>query len=324
MVWTTNTAGSSVVGTNLTDSGNLVLYDSNSQVVWQSFDHPTDCLLPGQPLFQGQKLIPSVSSTNWTAQKGMYALQVTDKGLFAYLDSNPPQAYFSYMVSRKNETKGKSYARWLNGSLDLLINSVEPSNPDYNISISLASSAQYMQLMPDGHLKVFEFQVNGWTEAGDLLTDSDFGECDYPLVCGRNSICSNKQQCSCPASSSPRIDYFRAVNYEESHLGCSEITPLTCNAIQDQVFIALENVKNFTSTADMEKVDMETCKRACLNNCSCKAALFQYDSNMLSGECYLPSELFTMAALRNNSPDRYVKAKAFIKVQQARTQKKKT
>nr|XP_043612905.1 G-type lectin S-receptor-like serine/threonine-protein kinase SD2-5 [Erigeron canadensis] len=324
-VWTTNTAGKSVVGMNLTVSGNLVLYDVNKKVVWQSFDHPTDCLLPGQSLFQGQKLIPSVSSTNWTAQKGMYALQVTDKGLFAYVDSNPPQAYFSYIVAGKNEAKGKRYVRWLNGSLGLFIDSaVEPSDPDYNISTSIFnisisnwSMSAYMKLMPNGHLKVFQSTYDGWTEA-DLLTDSDFGECGYPLVCGRNSICWNKQQCSCPAPS-----YFR-LTYEETHLGCSEITPLTCNAIQDQVFIALENVKYFTSIADMEKVDMETCKHACLNNCSCKAALFQYDSNVSSGECYLPSELFTMAALQNNSSDSYVKAKAFIKVQNVRTQRKKT
>ncbi|KAM0047203.1 putative bulb-type lectin domain-containing protein [Helianthus debilis subsp. tardiflorus] len=54
IVWTTNTAGKSVVGMNLTDTGNLVLFDDHNSVVWQSFDYPTDSLLPGQKLFQGQ------------------------------------------------------------------------------------------------------------------------------------------------------------------------------------------------------------------------------------------------------------------------------
>ncbi|KAJ9554148.1 hypothetical protein OSB04_018193 [Centaurea solstitialis] len=49
-VWTTNTAGKSVVGMNLTGTGNLVLFDANNSVVWQSFDHPKDCLLPEQTL----------------------------------------------------------------------------------------------------------------------------------------------------------------------------------------------------------------------------------------------------------------------------------
>ncbi|KAM0019698.1 putative non-specific serine/threonine protein kinase [Helianthus debilis subsp. tardiflorus] len=60
IVWNTNTAGKSVAGMNLTDDGNLVLFDANRSVVWQSFDYPTDCLVLGQRLFQGQQLIPSV------------------------------------------------------------------------------------------------------------------------------------------------------------------------------------------------------------------------------------------------------------------------
>ena len=44
-VWSTNTCGMSVVGLNLTETGNLVPFDSNNETVWQSFDHPTDSLL---------------------------------------------------------------------------------------------------------------------------------------------------------------------------------------------------------------------------------------------------------------------------------------
>ncbi|CAK9181622.1 unnamed protein product [Ilex paraguariensis] len=40
--------------------GNLVLFDRNNATVWQSFDQPTDCLVPGQKLLSGQKLIASI------------------------------------------------------------------------------------------------------------------------------------------------------------------------------------------------------------------------------------------------------------------------
>ncbi|KAJ0489089.1 putative protein kinase RLK-Pelle-SD-2b family [Helianthus annuus] len=76
IVWNTNTTRKSVAGLNLTDDGNLALFDVNSSVVWQSFDYPTDCLLPGQTLSQGQQLIPSVSTTNWTAQKDMVSVDI--------------------------------------------------------------------------------------------------------------------------------------------------------------------------------------------------------------------------------------------------------
>ncbi|KAJ0674659.1 putative protein kinase RLK-Pelle-SD-2b family [Helianthus annuus] len=315
IVWNTNTTRKSVAGLNLTEDGNLALFDVivNSSVVWQSFDYPTDCLLPGQTLSQGQQLIPSVSTTNWTAQKGLFSLQVTDNGLYAYVGSNPPQAYFSKTVSGNDTNTGRRYVRFLNGSLSLFIFSVEPSDPDEVITVPPASSAQYMKLMPNGHLLVFEGEPP-FSVVADLL-NGFLGECNYPMACGRNGLCSGNQQCSCPVLSSPRIDYFRAVNDRQPELGCSEITPLTCNATQDQVFIALENVMHFNIIADMERVDIETCKQACVNNCSCKAALFQYGSDSSSGDCYLPFELFTMM---NVDPDVvHRNASAFIKVQNA-------
>ncbi|KAK1419757.1 hypothetical protein QVD17_29068 [Tagetes erecta] len=314
-VWTTNTNGKSVAGLNLTDDGNLMLFDDSSSMVWQSFDYPTDCLVPGQRLFQGQQLIPSVSSTNWTTQKGLFSLQVTDKGLFAYVGANPPQVYYSISVSRNDTNKGRRYVRFLNGSLSLFILSDNPSEPDAVISIPQSSSAQYMKLMPDGHLRVFEWQ-SGWLVVADLLNDF-LGECNYPMACGRNGLCSGNQQCSCPVLSSPRIDYFRPVNDRQPNMGCSEITPITCNDIRDQTFISLENVGYFNSIADMEKVDIETCKQACVNNCSCKAALFRYGSDSSSGDCYLPFELFTMMNVDPNVIHR--NASAFIKVQNVRS-----
>ncbi|THG12920.1 hypothetical protein TEA_014543 [Camellia sinensis var. sinensis] len=49
-VWSTKTGGGnySVSGLNLTEDGNLVLFDRNHAMVWQSFDDPTDSLLPGR------------------------------------------------------------------------------------------------------------------------------------------------------------------------------------------------------------------------------------------------------------------------------------
>ncbi|KAJ0479211.1 putative non-specific serine/threonine protein kinase [Helianthus annuus] len=315
-VWSTNTAGKSVVGMNLTDSGNLRLFDVNGSVVWQSFDYPTDCLLPGQRLFQGQKLIPSVSSTNWTAQKGLFSLQVTDEGLVAYVGSNPRQIYYKTRPSlRGYASKKRKYIKFLNGSLSFFFSSADQSVysigiPDDYIQIPFASSAQYMRFMPDGHLKVFEWK-EGWSEVADLLTDEGYGECTYPLACGRNAICSNYQQCSCP-SSSP--DYFRAVNDRQPNLGCSAITPLTCNATQDHFFTSLENVTVHTySPADMKGVSMDICVEACLTNCSCKAAVFKYYSYSSNGSCYLPSELFTMISFDPDVLQR--NTSSFIKVQ---------
>ncbi|KAI6674959.1 hypothetical protein NL676_002865 [Syzygium grande] len=70
VAWFTNTSGKSVLGLNMTDFGNLVLFDKNNATVWQSYDEPTDSLVLGQKLRQGQRLMPSVSETNWTVDGG--------------------------------------------------------------------------------------------------------------------------------------------------------------------------------------------------------------------------------------------------------------
>ncbi|XP_076931795.1 EP1-like glycoprotein 4 [Bidens hawaiensis] len=166
LVWSTNTAGKHVAGMQITDTGNLVLFDSSNTIVWQSFDHPTDSLVPGQKLFEGQKLIASVSSTNW--RKGLYSVEVTNKGLFGYIESKPHRVYYKYLVNGSDGSKERSYVRLFNGSLALFIHSAEPSRPDGSIPLPLASSAQYMKLMPDGHLRVLEWQ-SGWRVVADLF-----------------------------------------------------------------------------------------------------------------------------------------------------------
>ena len=46
----TDTSSSNATNTTLLDSGNLILIEQHSQVVWQSFDYPTDTLLLGMKL----------------------------------------------------------------------------------------------------------------------------------------------------------------------------------------------------------------------------------------------------------------------------------
>ncbi|KAM2229962.1 hypothetical protein ACFX1S_014425 [Malus domestica] len=46
--WTSKTRQLSVVSAALNDNGNLVLLNQGKHIVWQSFDTPSDILLPGQ------------------------------------------------------------------------------------------------------------------------------------------------------------------------------------------------------------------------------------------------------------------------------------
>ncbi|KAL0406468.1 UNVERIFIED_CONTAM: Receptor-like serine/threonine-protein kinase SD1-8 [Sesamum latifolium] len=130
LTWSTNTAGKSVAGLNLTEMGNLVLFDEKKAVVWQSFDHPTDALVPGQVLVAGMNLTAAVLATNWS-EGGVFSVSMTSQGLVAYVTADPPQAYYDELYYGPNQNKEASYVKYQNGSLQLYVNSVEPSGPDW-------------------------------------------------------------------------------------------------------------------------------------------------------------------------------------------------
>ncbi|KAF8024232.1 hypothetical protein BT93_F1436 [Corymbia citriodora subsp. variegata] len=79
-VWSSSTSSPSAAKLRLNDTGNLVLTDDSGVVLWQSFDSPTDTLLPLQPLASKTSLISARSRCNYST--GFYKLYFDD-------DDNP-------------------------------------------------------------------------------------------------------------------------------------------------------------------------------------------------------------------------------------------
>ncbi|TXG67186.1 hypothetical protein EZV62_008461 [Acer yangbiense] len=65
----TDTSCSNATNTTLLDSGNLILLDQHSQVLWQSFDYPTDTLLPGMKLGYDHSTGISRSLVSWKSSQ---------------------------------------------------------------------------------------------------------------------------------------------------------------------------------------------------------------------------------------------------------------
>ncbi|MCD7469245.1 hypothetical protein HAX54_008116 [Datura stramonium] len=159
LVWSTNTAGKSVSGLNLTETGNLVLFDKRKRTIWQSFDHPTDSLFPGQNLVSGQKLIASVSASNWS--QGLLSLTILNGSLVAYADTSPPQYYYAsqyYMNDTRLSFDGQT--------------------------LSLVYFDQFMKLEHNGHLRIYRFDRDelDWKVESDVWTYAyAIGNCGYPM-----------------------------------------------------------------------------------------------------------------------------------------------
>lgn len=58
------------------NDGNFVLRDSNSRIIWQSFSHPTNTLLPGQVVSEGTKLYSNAKGvTDYSTGNFMLEMQ---------------------------------------------------------------------------------------------------------------------------------------------------------------------------------------------------------------------------------------------------------
>ncbi|KAA8546544.1 hypothetical protein F0562_002717 [Nyssa sinensis] len=86
-------APGSASSASILDSGNFVLYNSDSQIIWQSSDSPTDTLLPGQPLLTDQWLISSLSKADHSS--GEYKLVMQDDGNLVYYPLDVQNACWS-------------------------------------------------------------------------------------------------------------------------------------------------------------------------------------------------------------------------------------
>ncbi|KAF7130079.1 hypothetical protein RHSIM_Rhsim10G0139400 [Rhododendron simsii] len=64
----------SISAASMLDSGNFVLYNSVRKIIWQSFDNPTDTILPGQCLVARKNLISRVSEGDRSS--GLFRLKI--------------------------------------------------------------------------------------------------------------------------------------------------------------------------------------------------------------------------------------------------------
>ena len=295
-VWSTNTCGKSVVGLNLTETGNLMLFDSNNETVWQSFDHPTDSLLPEQRLVSGQKLVASVSEKDWS--QGLISFDVTSNAVAARVGSNPPLEYFLWRVDYLDAIIFKNDGLFLSSG-----------EPIWEFPSPPVSFTAYMKLEPTGQLRFYEWVKYGWRVSRSPLF-GDF-DCLYPLRCGKYGICSNRQ-CSCPILTGEENIHFRIIDQKEPDLGCSVVTPLLCEASHDQSFVELKDTSYFPALYYSEDaMDVESCKQACLKNCSCKAAMFTKIWRIT--KCSFLSEIFSLTDMAANKE--LIDSTLFLKVQ---------
>ncbi|KAM7473994.1 hypothetical protein LguiB_021237 [Lonicera macranthoides] len=302
LVWSTNTSALPVTRLNISDGANLMLLDSKDNVIWQSFDYPTDTWLPNQNISSNKGLSSSNSWSN--LGKGLYSLTVEDQypftRLVTFINSDPPQKYMYLPVGYLNDYL-KDYV-----SIERFSNNVL-----FRVKRTV-NRFQYIRLEPNGYLNLYQLpDYNNSQTIDSFSLYGGIGDCDYPTVCGKYGVCSENGLCSYPGAGG-NYSYFTQSQDSKPNLGCRPVTPLSCKDAHLHTFLELNRVTYFNFEFHYSKMDKDSCKKACLDNCTCKAAFFSSGT----GSCSLQSQLYSLKYTANND---YV---TFIKVQKQKDKRK--
>ncbi|XP_020529331.1 G-type lectin S-receptor-like serine/threonine-protein kinase LECRK3 [Amborella trichopoda] len=293
---------------SLFDNGNFVLYNSQSHLIWATFDSPTDSILSGQSLKNAFNLASKVSESNYSTGKYRLVMQVDANLVLAYV----VQGAKTYITSDDVYWSSDTYNGGTNVSLNL-----DPDGHMYlidanssnikNITNSQARRSIYRATVGiEGNFQLFShnLEANGTMSSSIIWSAiSEQNPCEIKGRCGFNSYCLQKStnySCHCPVG-------FESINQDDSSQGCKKkFVDAECgdkSGSNSFEMIPLENTIWIDNSYEAVVTNEQSCRQDCLNDCECAAVLFQ---DQICSKQSLP--------LRYMMPDFQNLTNAFIKV----------
>ncbi|KAM4102017.1 hypothetical protein ACB094_05G191000 [Castanea mollissima] len=304
-IWSTNIV--SVSSTNysismaqLVDVGNLVLVQQHSQrVLWQSFDYPTNTILPFMKVGLDRQTGLSQYLTSWKSQD-------TRKQLLLYKGRTPlwrTETWSSQGLTGVPEMKSKLYISPMNVSF---VNNQDKITIMYSIT------------KPDDYSKIIF--VLGESGAFRRYTWGN-ESCDIYLKCGPNSYCDpynrGEFDCTCLPGFEPKspLDWW----IRDGSSGCVRNQGVsTCKS--GEGFVKLAHVKvPDTSIAHVDmSLSLKECEQDCLRNCSCTAYTSVDESEEGFGCLTWHGDLVDIRTFFDEGQDLYTRVDAVVLAQYAK------
>ena len=313
---TTGAGGTNATSAVLLDTGNLALVEtpSSNATLWQSFDYPTDVVLPGAKF--GRNKLTGFSRQAVTRKS------LVDPGLGSYsieIDTSG--------VVLKHRNPSVVYWRWASGASTLklipILKTMLQSNPrtkglidptyvdddaeEYYMYTSLDdSSLTFVSLDISGQIK-----MNVWSQAEQswqAIFAQPADPCTPYATCGPFTTCNGTSRpfCDCMESFSQKSPQDWALDDRTG--GCTRNTRLDCTSSEKNTARSTDvfnPIAHVTLPYNPQSIDGATnqskCEEACLSSCSCTA--YSYNSSRCS---VWHGELFSVNkndGIDNNSED---------------------
>ncbi|KAK9025711.1 hypothetical protein V6N11_038569 [Hibiscus sabdariffa] len=280
-----NTLDGSIVAV-LEDCGNLVLrYGSSSSasdVVWESFDHPTDTWLPGAKIGgsmmskegQRQSYVSWSSSSDPSPGPFSLGLDMDGTGTYHVLKNGKRHwtcgDWLERVSSFSTETVDKNYTN---------MNYVSNKEETY-YTYSVTDTSVLVRYKMDVSGKVQKLVWKDDSRKWETVWEKPKEDCEIYGFCGANGACNQfgLDHCRCLDGFEPKIPgEWNTGNYTN---GCRRRSQLQCNEDEKHSFQVIRNIRlpvnDMSLTNDKS---LKKCKSACLRDCSCIAYTIGYDGN---------------------------------------------
>ncbi|CAE6153108.1 unnamed protein product [Arabidopsis arenosa] len=314
VTWTTNLTknmiNNQLLVAELLDNGNFVLrYSNSSSYSWQSFDFPTDTLLPGMKLGWDRKTNINRRLRSWKSvddpSNGDYIYKIEIRNLpesFIFKKNSP-----IYRSGPWNKVILSGSSTAIQVSPYATINLTETSEEvTYSFDINNNSFYSVLEMNYDGLLRrwVWTPTAQKWTLPFKIPRD----QCDNYSECGPNSYCdmTTTPICNCLQGFQPRDQ--EAWEFKELTGGCVRKSQMRCvgNGFLHLTKMKLPDTK--TTIVDTT-IGLEECKARCLMVMDCNCTAFA-NTDMQNGGwgCVMwTGDLVDLRIYRPQGQDLYVK-----------------
>lgn len=297
----------------LLEQGNLVLYSSDGNIVWQSFDYPTDTWLPGMNLTADRRLTCWKSSND--PSPGKYSLRLM-----------PPDYGEIALVYTNNDNNGSTNIYWSTGNWTgnafsgvpemtvpyiYKFHFAQPFTPMASfgyteVSLESGLNPPLTRFHVDYTGQLRQFTWSPQSEYWNMFWSQPENLCRVYALCGNLGFCKAKllSPCKCLMGFKPVDD----VSWDAGDFsgGCHRESGDVCgknDGFEDAGVVSYEGatVLSFPGTRT-------ECERICLSNCSC-IGLHHNERVKLCKNLYGP-----ILNLRNLTSDSTLEEKLYLRV----------
>uniref|UniRef100_A0ACD5UPK5 Uncharacterized protein n=1 Tax=Avena sativa TaxID=4498 RepID=A0ACD5UPK5_AVESA len=278
---TTTTANHTTIAV-LLNSGNLVLQSSSnsSDILWQSFDYPTDTFLPG-------------AKFGWDKVTGLNRRLVSWKNLVdpatgVYREELDPSGVDQYLLTPLNS----SVPYWSSGAWNGKYFALMPEmSSGYFVNFTFVNNDQekyFMYSLYDESMVIRNYlDASGQTKTTVWLEGSQSwmmvyaqpkAQCDVYAACGPSTVCNENALPSCSCMKGFAVRSPQDWELEDGTGGCMRNTPLDCSngsTGSSDKFYSMTCVRLPQNDRSMQAAASSgECEQVCLSDCSCAAYSF--------------------------------------------------